>query len=410
MYEFADLLRSGNAWFYLPSAVLLGALHGLEPGHSKTLMAAFIVAVRGSVAQAVLLGLAATLSHTGLVWLVALAGLYFGSRSDPTATEAYFQFGSGLLMVFVGGWMIWTTRRRLRQAAEWAEHEHGEADADAHGHHHAHHSHAGSAHTHTHGHAHAHEPANGRTEREAHQRVLDTGHGLLGLHLAGAGDKAHFLIDALTPGLLDGIAAANLRLSTERSDGSRTEYALYRRGSAFVSTRSVAEPHEFIVRLHFAHGDHGHDYDLEFAGPGGRHVLPDYAGLDVAAPGYQDPHELAHANDIRRRFANRNVSTGQIVLFGLTAGLIPCPAAISVLLLCLQVQRFALGASIVLCFSIGLALTLVAAGVLAAWSIRHVERRWSGLSDIARRAPYVSGALILALGLWVSLLGLRAMG
>ncbi|VFT51793.1 high-affinity nickel-transporter [Pseudomonas aeruginosa] len=43
-----------------------------------------------------------------------------------------------------------------------------------------------------------------------------------------------------------------------------------------------------------------------------------------------------HANDIRNRFNNRNVTTGQIILFGLTGGLIPCPAAITVLLLCLQ--------------------------------------------------------------------------
>jgi ABC-type nickel/cobalt efflux system permease component RcnA len=26
------------AWLYFPSAILLGALHGLEPGHSKTMM------------------------------------------------------------------------------------------------------------------------------------------------------------------------------------------------------------------------------------------------------------------------------------------------------------------------------------------------------------------------------------
>ena len=48
---------AANAWVFAPSAVLLGALHGLEPGHSKTMMAAFIVAVRGTVAQAILLAL-----------------------------------------------------------------------------------------------------------------------------------------------------------------------------------------------------------------------------------------------------------------------------------------------------------------------------------------------------------------
>ena len=78
MNDFTSLLQQGNAWLFIPSAILLGALHGLEPGHSKTMMAAFIVAVRGTLKQAVLLGLAATVSHTAVVWLIAMAGLWFG--------------------------------------------------------------------------------------------------------------------------------------------------------------------------------------------------------------------------------------------------------------------------------------------------------------------------------------------
>jgi nickel/cobalt exporter len=87
------------------------------------------------------------------------------------------------------------------------------------------------------------------------------------------------------------------------------------------------------------HEHHSHDYDVEFVEHDHHHhAIKDYEGLDVSAPGYQDPHELAHANDIRRRFANREVTTGQIIMFGLTGGLIPCPASITVLLLCLQLE------------------------------------------------------------------------
>ena len=129
----------------------------------------------------------------------------------------------------------------------------------------------------------------------------------------------------------------------------------------------------------------------------------------MSAPGYQDPHELAHANDIRRRFANRAVTTGQIVMFGLTGGLIPCPASITVLLLCLQLKKIVLGASLVLCFSIGLALTMVASGALAALSVRQAEKRWSGFGEIARKAPYLSSALILIVGVYTGYLGLAAL-
>lgn len=92
MPNFAELLQQGgaHAWLYFPSAILLGALHGLEPGHSKTMMAAFIVAIRGSVKQAVLLGLAATLSHTAVVWLVAIGGMYLGM---PEATACAIASG-----------------------------------------------------------------------------------------------------------------------------------------------------------------------------------------------------------------------------------------------------------------------------------------------------------------------------
>lgn len=63
---FSQALSQGtaHAWFFIPTAILLGTLHGLEPGHFKRMMAAFIVAIRSTVAQAVLLGLSAEFSHS----------------------------------------------------------------------------------------------------------------------------------------------------------------------------------------------------------------------------------------------------------------------------------------------------------------------------------------------------------
>lgn len=89
MGEFSTLLQQGNGWFFIPSAILLGILHGLEPGHSKTMMAAFIIAIKGTVKQAVMLGLAATLSHTAIVWLIALGGMYLSRafRSEEHTSE-----------------------------------------------------------------------------------------------------------------------------------------------------------------------------------------------------------------------------------------------------------------------------------------------------------------------------------
>ncbi len=59
------------------------------------MMAAFIVAVRGTLKQAVLLGLAATVSHTAVVWLIAMAGLWFGRGWNAQTSEPWFQLVSG---------------------------------------------------------------------------------------------------------------------------------------------------------------------------------------------------------------------------------------------------------------------------------------------------------------------------
>ncbi len=61
--------------------------------------------------QAVLLGLAATVSHTFVVWAVALIGMQLGSKWSAEATEPYFQVASAALILGVTLWMIWRTRR-----------------------------------------------------------------------------------------------------------------------------------------------------------------------------------------------------------------------------------------------------------------------------------------------------------
>lgn len=290
MLSFSDLIAQGatHAWLFIPSAILLGALHGLEPGHSKTMMAAFIVAIRGSVWQAVLLGITATISHTLIVWGIGLGGMYLWRGVAAEELEPYFQVASGVIIVLIAAWMFWRTWRDQHGAS----HEH---------HHHEHHHH-----DHRNGHGDAHSHAVAFTEPDQHQR------------------------------------------------------------------------------------DHRHE------GP---------RGLEVAGVGYQDAHQLAHANDIRRRFANRNVTNWQIALFGLTGGLIPCPAAITVLLLCLQLKEFTLGAVLVLCFSIGLAITLVTVGAVAALSVRQVNQRAPWFRAVAQRAPYLSSLLIIAVGIYVGMNG-----
>jgi nickel/cobalt exporter len=104
-------------------------------------------------------------------------------------------------------------------------------------------------------------------------------------------------------------------VETERADGSRQRFSFVQRDGFVESEQEIPEPHEFVARLRLGDAHHSHDYDVEYVEHDHHHhAIKDYEGLDVSAPGYQDPHELAHANDIRRRFANREVTTGQIII------------------------------------------------------------------------------------------------
>ena len=244
MESFTALLQQGaaHAWWFIPTAILLGALHGLEPGHSKTMMAAFIIAVHGTVTQAILLGLSATISHTAIVWGVALGGMHLWKDMNAETAEPYFQLLSGIIILSVALWMFW------------------------------------------------------RTWRSTH------------------------------------------------------------------------------------HHHDGHDHD---------HV---HCGHD-------------HSHDIETRFSSGKATNGQVILFGLTGGLIPCPAAITVLLLCLQLKEIPLGATLVMCFSVGLALTLVSVGVAAALSLKHAAEKHTGINEFLHKTPFFSAILMALVGLYMTIHG-----
>lgn len=374
MPTFAELLQQGtaHAWLFIPSAILLGALHGLEPGHSKTMMAAFIVAIRGTVWQAVLLGLAATISHTIVVWGIALGGMYIWRGVNTESFEPYFQIASAVLIIGIAIWML---RRTWQERAK--------AASGAHDHHHN-----------DHGHLHG-----------ENIRLIDTGRGEVAIEIFEDGVPPVWRIRTKTG---QAWPVQDVRVTTERPDGASQAFTFVDRGGYLQSNEEIPEPHQFMARVSLGHGGHYHNYDLSFVedhAHGHDHIHEELHGLDVSTGGYQDAHELAHANDIRRKFADRNVTTGQIVMFGLTGGLIPCPASITILLLCLQLKQFTLGAVLVLCFSIGLALTLVTVGATAALSVHHASKRFAWFGTVAHRAPYLSSVLIILVGLYVGYQG-----
>jgi nickel/cobalt exporter len=222
------------------------------------MMAAFIVAVRGTVPQAMLLGVSAACSHVVLVWVVAVAALSWGNEIVSEETEPRFKVVSGLIVVALAVWMLVRARRNIKAA---------KADA-----------------------------------------------------------------------------------------------------------RRAAHPDN----------DHHHSHGSDDEG---------------------DAHQRHHARQIAERFAGGRVTTGQVVLFGLTGGLLPCSAAVAVLLICLQLDHYALGLATVAAFSLGLAIALVAVGVVAAWGVGRASRRFHGVYELARRLPYLSSVLVLGIGVLMTVSG-----
>ena len=264
MADIATIIQGGaaNPWLYLPAAVLLGALHALEPGHSKSLMAAFIVAIRGTAQQAVLLGISAAIGHTIIVWGLALLGMYLGDKLIVEKAEPWLILITGILIVLLAARLLGLIRK---QAAAHHHHDH----------------------------------------------------------------------------------------------------------------------------------DHPHDHDHDYS------------------HGNTGDHDAAHAQDIEKKFAGRsNISSREIAWFGFTGGLMPCPAAIAVLLICLQLKQFTLGVAMVAAFSVGLAITLISVGVVAAWGTQHAAKSFNGpvFEKWAERLPYISGGLVMLLGLFITLRGLTALG
>ena len=285
MLDFSELLQqgTGSAWLFFPTAVLLGALHGLEPGHSKTMIAAFIIAVCGTIPQAILLGLSAMISHTAIIWILAIAVLTWGEEVIGENAEPLLMFISGLTVMVLAIWMFLQTRRSALRA-------------------------------------------------ESRSNVT-------ALAFAGAGGR---LVGA-----------------------------------------SVQRAHDHAHNHH-----HGHDHH--------------HGGIDS--------HQRAHAAQIEGRFAGGSASNTQVILFGLSGGLLPCSAAVAVLLLCLQIGQYGLGLAMVGAFSLGLAIALVGVGVIAAWGVKHASRRFNKFDQIARRLPCLSSVIIFGIGVLMMLSGWHHLG
>jgi len=133
------------------TALGAGAVHALEPGHGKTVVAAYLVGSHGRARDAVMLGLVVTASHTIGVFLLGLVTLYASRYLVPEQIYPWLGTASGLTIAGLGGWLF------LQRYAG--------SHLDSHHHHDHEHAHGYEAHDHVHQH-HGHHHATQTSLRE----------------------------------------------------------------------------------------------------------------------------------------------------------------------------------------------------------------------------------------------------
>lgn len=204
-------LTVGFAALALVIAVVLGAMHAVAPGHGKTIMAATAAARGGKARMKDVLPLAASVTVTHTLGVVALGLLVTAGSAAAPSVIAWLGLASGALVLFAGA----TLARRA-----WRGRDPGSAHGHPHPHPHPHphtgpdggHSHpsepaktadrqlalvgAPTPHTHAHqDHGHDHGPAHdhGHDHQHSHDHDHDHGHdhGHTHTHTHSHGGRTH---------------------------------------------------------------------------------------------------------------------------------------------------------------------------------------------------------------------------
>lgn len=258
------------SFVYFPSAVVLGGLHALEPGHAKTLTASYLIGTKGTKSDAVLLGLSVAFTHSLVVVGLSAFAMLIGRTTFTDEASHYLAMGSGVVVTLLGCWLVvkrWRAMKRVKSRKKF--HFHG------------------------------------------------------------------FSSRSLGP----------------------------------VQSRAQA------------HHDHASMSD--------------------------DEHARAHMADLPAYvFRGERPSPWQIMIFGAAGGLVPCPAAISVMLLGLSVDQVGAGFLMVLGFGLGLALTLVGIGLLIVMGISKLNHTGK-LSRISAFSPLIAAVMVIVSGCFSLIMALR---
>ena len=145
--KLSDMLARGtsNPFFVLLTLLIaagLGALHAIEPGHGKTLLAVSLVGARATARQAVILATGLTFAHTAGVIALGVVLLFASQWMVPENVYPWITVTSGMVVAALGANALarfMRLRRGEQHAHDAAHHHHHDAENgvhDAHAHSH----------------------------------------------------------------------------------------------------------------------------------------------------------------------------------------------------------------------------------------------------------------------------------
>ncbi|MEU6816154.1 nickel transporter [Streptomyces sp. NPDC046860] len=347
-------LTVGFAALALLIAVALGAAHALAPGHGKTLMAAAAAARGGRARMRDVLPLAASVTVTHTLGVIALGLLVTAGSAATPSVVAWLGVASGALVLGAGANLV---RRAWRTRA------------------------AEASHTHT------HVPPSGTVpaEEAAPVRALALVGGGHGESDHGAGGH--------------GVDAHGPRPHGDASHVAHDHPHDHPHGHAHHPTHDHAHAHD---HAHSHDHSHGRDHDDAHPHP---HTHPHQ---------HSHPHTLVHTHGGHTHSHPVAPTLRGTILLGFAGGLVPSPSAVVVLVGAAALGQAWFGLLLVVAYGAGLALTLTAAGfaVVRLGSLagrlldRHPARRAHPATALLRRTiPLASALAVLLLGAGLMLKG-----
>jgi ABC-type nickel/cobalt efflux system permease component RcnA len=134
------------------------------------------------------------------------------------------------------------------------------------------------------------------------------------------------------------------------------------------------------------------------------------AGAEAHHHHHTHEHEHAHGGTLTHSHGGREhshlppgadgspLTWRSLLALGVSGGLLPCPSALVVMLSAISLGRVGYGLALILAFSVGLAATLTAVGLLFVYARRFVSSRRAGEGQLLKVLPVLSAFVIACLG------------